>query len=134
MEQPIDLTIRVTYPKRYPDKEVDVLKFKFEDKFKDLDYNQLKKDIKSKIKEELKEEIDWEVQALAYLEYDKDGKNISSKYIRNEWDLLTIPSDKVTLAAYVEEKGKPFLGGKRNKKSNRQRNSKKNRKSRRRRL
>jgi hypothetical protein len=144
MKQPIDLTIRVKYPKRYPGKKVQVLKFHFDDKLQ-LDLEPLKEMISEEINTKFKEETEWKVYALTYLEDyddkevksktdDEDGKFKSRKYISTDFDILAIPTLTATLEAYVEEKGKPLYGGKRNKKSKRQRNSKKNRKSRRRRV
>ncbi len=121
--QPIHLTIHVTYPKRFKDKEVDVLKFYFPDRYEDLNLE----DLKEKINATVNEKIDWKdfkVQALQY----------GRKYIREVWDIQMIPKYDATLVAFVEQEGKSLGGGKRNKKSNRQRNSKKNRKSRRRRV
>ena len=138
-KDPIHLIIEVVYPDRYPDPPKQKIEIHTHREELSLDF----------LKNKINKEIEWknfEVKAIVYPKTNTLMTEFHLAFINHllpssssdETDDKLPNSDEIkhdlTFKAYVEEKGKPLYGGKRNKKSKRQRNSKKNRKSRRRRV
>jgi len=150
-KDPIHLIIEVVYPDRYPDPPKQKIEIHTHREELSLDF----------LKNKINKEIEWEKFEVKAIVYPKTNTLMTDFHLAfinhtlpssssdetddklpssssDETDDKLPSSDKIkhdlTFEAWVEEKGKPLYGGKRNKKSKRQRNSKKNRKSRRRRV
>lgn len=138
-DDPIHLIIEVVYPDRYPDPPKQKIEIHTHREELSLDF----------LKNKINKEIEWEKFEVKAIVYPKTNTLMTDFHLAfinhtlpssssDETDDKLPNSDKIkhdlTFEAWVEEKGKPLYGGKRNKKSKRQRNSKKNRKSRRRRV